>query len=120
MTYNRDQEDTDGDAIGNPVSIRGIEGNILLNTTATNQQFNDPSRIRIYPNPAGQYINIDLDNFKGERITIHNTYGQEVIAEQIRQGTRQKMLSISQLTTGLYTVMIHTKEGVISRQIFVH
>ncbi len=107
------------DSLGNPVSISGIESNILLNTTATDQQFNDPSRIRVFPNPAEQYINIDLDDFKGEQITIHNMYGQKVREEQVEQGIRQKMLSVSQLTTGLYTITIRTEEGVISRQIFI-
>lgn len=107
------------DSLGNPVNISGIESNILLNTTATDQQFNDPSRIRVYPNPAEQYINIDLDDFKGEQITIHNMYGQKVREVQVEQGIRQKMLSVNQLTTGLYTITIRTEEGVISRQIFI-
>ena len=62
--------------------------------------------LRIYPNPATDIINIDLNGFeiKSSLITITNTAGVEVFRAKVTQ--EQSVVNLSQLPAGAYQVMV--------------
>ncbi len=69
----------------------------------------------IYPNPAGEYIEINLDRCatlskfgtsEGNEIKIYNTFGECVMTEPIHPITSSHRMNIEHLPIGLYFIQI--------------
>lgn len=71
--------------------------------------------ISIRPNPAKDFIAIDLNNdlVKIKHITLTNANGQKI--EEINYNFER--VDISELSTGVYFVQIHTDKGTINKKI---
>ena len=76
-----------------------------FNTTATEEQIL-AKKIAIYPNPANDFVTIDLTDLKAERISIFNQLGQEVFAQEAANG--KIVLNVEQLESGMYLVKVQT------------
>ena len=63
----------------------------------------------LYPNPAKDYVYLDLTNIRGEaEIKIVDIKGAVVEKLKVNGGTGNLPISISRLQRGTYTIFIHT------------
>lgn len=94
----------------NEVSEPSIESNI--------DQFLD-EKLLAFPNPAGNNLTVHLN---GQReftsLTLTDLTGRRVITQNSLI-TNHRVIDLSQIPTGLYTLSITTEEGVINRKIEV-
>jgi hypothetical protein len=75
-------------------SISRIEGDL---------QSNSSSPIRLYPNPAGEIINLETDQVLSERIVhIYNIFGQLVMFQELNPDEKISTIDINQLSPGVY------------------
>ncbi|WP_415329189.1 T9SS type A sorting domain-containing protein [Chryseobacterium sp. MMS23-Vi53] len=66
---------------------------------------NSGAKIQIFPNPVADYITVSgIDNAKS--VQVYSISGQMVISE-----TFDKKINVSQLTSGIYILRIHTKDS---------
>lgn len=67
--------------------------------------------ITIFPNPTSNILNIySKDNFNIEEIFIYNMFGQEV------SKSKQKIIDVSSLNSGVYFLKIFTQQGTVNRK----
>lgn len=79
----------------------------LLNTT----DFASSDDFRIYPNPAGEILNIQpTGDTKPQSVAIYNALGQLVMMANATQQT--KAIDVSALHSGNYFIRIQSEEGV--------
>ena len=88
---------------------------IFHNLNKTNS-INDPNNsklenITIYPNPASDFINIDLKDMEDTRAIIYNKSGQ--IVKTFDHDEIDKDLDVSDLIDGIYYVKVLDDKGVI-------
>ncbi len=79
--------------------------------------------INIYPNPASEVLNIDLDNLpintsETVRVSIYNTLGEQ-IKTQVVQSTNTSLL-LSHFQSGLYYVQIEAGTQQFTKKVVVH
>lgn len=90
---------------------------IVNDILARNSQRTNQKQVEIYPNPAREVLSIHLQNVRGERVELFNAAGQRVWRDQVSGD--QVQVSTKDLRSGIYTVKIHTEEGVITRRVLV-
>jgi len=103
----------DGDGFTNRVNITVTAG-----TTSLEDVNSAAANIQVYPNPATDYLNIDLSKAgKVNGIAVFNTIGQKVyVTEQVASLTR---VPVSNLAPGLYFVHISTEKGNVTKQVVI-
>lgn len=77
------------------------------------------SGIHIYPNPAGDHLNIGIEDIAGNRLHIRmfDDTGKEVISR--KWGINDKVLDISFLRPGIYHLIMVSERTTLSRKISV-
>jgi hypothetical protein len=93
------------------VMIRPVVGGRLKTTSVEDPYFTDLNRIRIWPNPAQDYIRIDAGDFALSGllyITITDLSGKIVIKEPYSE-----RIDISSLHEGMYIIITSLKEKVV-------
>ena len=66
------------------------------------------SRIKVYPNPAQNELNISIEDNKLAEIFIYDIKGEVVHHEIFNNG--QQLISLDNFSTGIYMVFIITPE----------
>ncbi|MCF8298309.1 MAG: T9SS type A sorting domain-containing protein [Saprospiraceae bacterium] len=80
-------------------------------STSVNQKFNPDWNISIYPNPADDFININIQgNIKFQEIWITDLYGKIVKPLNIIDITSNR-INISELAKGVYFINVSTDKG---------
>ena len=81
-------------------------GDLLSNVNVLEEATN----VRIYPNPASDYINIEIDQSKAEvlQYVITNAVGQTVLTGSMNDSSLS--LNISNLAKGVYGITLFNKE----------
>jgi Lectin C-type domain/F5/8 type C domain/HYR domain/Secretion system C-terminal sorting domain len=87
--------------------------------------FEKSKGLDIFPNPASDFLNVNLKLFKGKTIdmTIVNMFGQEVFSEKIQKvENNERMLDLGplDLADGFYTLVIYYRGRSFSRAFVVH
>lgn len=78
----------------------------------------DKSMVSIYPNPATDNLNIKVDGSKIEAVQVYSITGALIMnVTQVQQSHTN--IDMSQLQSGLYNVVIKTKEGMGSFKVSV-
>ncbi|MFH1049610.1 MAG: T9SS type A sorting domain-containing protein [bacterium] len=108
---------------------RVLNGNnifIMDDTTSSvaNQHFFSKSdAIKVIPNPASDYIEITLsesselsDSFS---IKLYNILGECVLRKETMVSSTGRRIVISELTNGIYTIIIHNNNKIISEKFLV-
>jgi hypothetical protein len=62
----------------------------------------------IYPNPASDKVNIDLDRVADIEVTLFDIHGQEVLTRKLYNLRNQ--LDISRFTSGVYLIKLEGEE----------
>jgi hypothetical protein len=93
---------------------------IITNTTQNNFQtvvstFNkneDANQLKVFPNPANEMLNINLQNSAIENCTLTNALGQIVYSSANEINVNHKIqLNISNLNQGVYFVKVRAGNG---------
>jgi len=81
-----------------------------LNCTLSNEDLQLENSINLYPNPAFNEFNIELEQEVLDQVNMYNLQGQLVKTSNI------KNVDVSDLTTGIYLVQVVTTNGTTSTQ----
>jgi len=86
---------------------------------------NPNSIIRLYPNPANNYLNIDFYNNSNQavEIEVYNNTGQLVQKRQqsnVMSGMNQMSLDISGLANGIYLVKLKTNQASFTKKFVIN
>jgi uncharacterized repeat protein (TIGR01451 family) len=93
---------------------------IITNTTQNNfqtvvstiNQNNDANQLKVFPNPANELLNINLQNSVIENCIISNALGQTVFSSANEINSNHKIqLNISHLSAGVYFVKVSAGDG---------
>jgi PKD repeat protein len=96
------------------------EVTILNFPVSTNGIKNINSRIKVYPNPTYDILNIELniDNISTVNFQLFDAIGQSVLNMNNQTfGTQKTTMDISDLPSGIYFLQIRMDEKVVSRKI---
>lgn len=92
----------------------GIFGSWKSNTFTTNslslKEIGLKNKIRLYPNPTYNIINVDLDQIEIESVELFDIEGRFISANLI--GLNKNILDLTDFSKGVYVVKIKTKEGI--------
>lgn len=66
--------------------------------------------VRLYPNPANDFVMVTLENGTAERITIRDITGKIVADKIVTENTTELKIPVAELPKGLYFVTVITKE----------
>lgn len=77
-------------------------------------EFWDSEEFKIYPNPARDFVNIELPNIENAYGTIFSLSGEVIMKFEVRN-----RLSISNLNYGLYIIQITTNGGVFNSRLII-
>jgi plastocyanin len=101
-----------------PHYASGMTGKIFVEGTATGNNSDIPetiteNQILIYPNPATDYLTIDLQsgNEKFQSIRILNLVGKELLSVNNPSGKSYQQINVSQFNPGLYLIQIDIDNG---------
>ena len=73
---------------------------------------------KIYPNPANRILTIKSANKDDYDLNIKNTLGQIVFSEN-RLSETEKIIDISKLSSGFYTIEIKNKDKIFSEKLII-
>ena len=78
--------------------------------------------IKVYPNPAKEFVTIDLDQFadKVHLITLLTVQGQEVGSLNISNSEKVLQLPLEDLSAGVYFIQIHASQGILTKKIIIN
>lgn len=74
------------------------------------------AEVHLYPNPAGEWLQIEMDRPRPGILRLYDPAGRAVREEPLRE---HHNLSLRLLPAGLYVVEIKTEEGVLRRKVIV-
>jgi len=79
------------------------------------------SSFRIYPNPAGDFLTVDLSAFRGkaENIEILNMLGGIAESPVPVNHSQQVKISVGNLPEGMYLLNIRSDKGIVVKEIIV-
>ncbi len=87
------------------------------------EKLKEDSYIKIYPNPAQDYFNIEYSSPLSEiiKITLHNEQGTQVYGEEFEKmaGRLKERINVVELQSGPYFLSIFDEDGktIISKKI---
>lgn len=77
---------------------------INYNSTVGLQKYSNNLDVKIYPNPANNFVVIDLNDAKEKTIEVFDVTGRIIISEQTAE--TKKQINISKLDEGVYYVRV--------------
>ena len=89
----------------------------ILNVPTLNK-----ASVNIYPNPAADYLNIDMEGFNGQQVQVIITdmSGKQVINNTLKvNGSQTSTLDVSNLPTGTYFIQIQTEDQNVVKPIVI-
>jgi hypothetical protein len=77
--------------------------------------------INVFPNPAKDFVTIDLKNIndKINLVNLLNSQGQSVYSENINKVANTWNVPLQELPDGIYFLQIQTNNGIVARKIIV-
>lgn len=110
------------DSEGSPIPVNEGEAATFFihdkRTVSSNRSIKSKkSPIKLSPNPANTFINIDTENTELQEVNIYDACGNLILSNTI-SGSND-ILNISSLNEGLYIVHIRTNEGIQTRKIMI-
>lgn len=88
----------------------------LNNSTVGLSEMSVDKTFILYPNPAKQYVNIELSEVKGvESIILYNLMGKIIRTYLVSE----TVLDLTGISTGSYLLTVVTKNGILQKQVVV-
>jgi len=96
----------------------GMKGKITVNAITGINDITRNSRIKIYPNPANNFITYEMESISPvHTIKIINISGSEVkIIEKPEFSGKQIRIDIGNLNKGMYFIQVKSDDGIVSRK----
>lgn len=91
--------------VGNPVDLYSLE---LYSADYTSLDAMEDGQIRIYPNPAKEYLLFDARGERIEKIEIITINGKVIMNKEVHKDNK---VSLEGLAAGTYFIRFHFKEG---------
>lgn len=120
-----DEAERSFDFLGNTATLFSLATMYLeMDIKKANSTYNvaKTGTAHVYPNPAVKelYIDVTLDNVSDVRVELISIEGKVVLTKSFDgvQDSRLRM-DLSAVTSGAYTAMIHTNNGVIAKKVVV-
>ena len=90
----------------------------VINSTGTNE-LSLENNISIYPNPAREYITIEMnfESYTKMEISVFNDLGEKVYFEETSVQQGKKKISLAQLPVGLYFLRARTDSGIYTKRV---
>ncbi|MBJ7428381.1 MAG: T9SS type A sorting domain-containing protein, partial [Bacteroidia bacterium] len=93
---------------------------IFTKDSLTSIDENIKESIKVYPNPATDFVEVEAGNLKNVSVQLYNLLGQELqFQEQLPQANGVIRLYFKQQTKGIYTLKITTDEGSVTQKILI-
>lgn len=94
----------------------------LTRTTAlgvNENQFAD--NIKVYPNPAKDFVTINSNDFDGElnQINLINIQGQSIFTSITSNQSKIINLPINNFSEGIYMLQLHTNKGILTKKLII-
>ncbi len=71
----------------------------------------DQQAIKVYPNPAKDYLVIELMGYEGElALQLIDAKGQQIIVKQIQSKSMQEVINLKEISSGVYQLLIFEGE----------
>ncbi|MDD3773295.1 MAG: T9SS type A sorting domain-containing protein, partial [Weeksellaceae bacterium] len=106
--------------------FEGFIGTYLLDIeiskqTLGTQDFDIANKIKLYPNPAKDFVNIDFSAFANEisKIKISNVQGQVINTVKVGNETLMQ-IPLQNLANGVYFVQVHSSKGISTKKVIVN
>jgi hypothetical protein len=85
----------------------------LVNQVASN------STINIYPNPATEVINVNLQGTVASQVRITDLQGRTLTSITPAITTTIVTIPVNELSEGMYLVQVQTAQGIVTKKIVV-
>ncbi len=86
-----------------------------LNENSSGIKSNDKSsRLKMYPNPVSNFLNVKIDNISDYTITITNILGKKVYKRKLDNSSK---INISELNSGIYIASVSDGKLTMSKKI---
>ena len=115
------------------VSLKGVNGNLLKNfepdfggrfeySFSTSfpvsvEELEFLTSIKVFPNPTGNYCNIEAEDIINAEVSIHNLLGQEIEPPILSSSDDAIRLNLNSFPAGIYSVTIKKGDIITSRKI---
>jgi hypothetical protein len=106
--------------------FEGNMGTYLLDVginrqTLDTQDFDLNNQIKVYPNPAKDFVNINISDYANDvtEIKIYNIQGQIVRSIKVQNETIVQ-IPLDNLTSGFYFAQIYSTKGVSTKKIIIN
>jgi len=99
-----------------------IDGNTTYTETKKIVYAGEENRVRFYPNPANEVLNIEMDNFQNQtgNIQIINMLGQVVKQIPIENAYSDRLqIPVNSLENGMHTLVINVEGKPIQTELFI-
>jgi Secretion system C-terminal sorting domain/SprB repeat len=108
-----------------PVGLHIVHANEPSNSNAdtkmdkisSNDNAASDNNISVYPNPASNFVNLNMEAAANSQVTFYNAAGQ-VVLQKMTEGS-QNRIDISNLAKGDYLVAINNENGTTTKTIAV-
>ena len=114
--YINDAMVTAADIMADNGVVHVINKVLIPDQTTTSVTNLNESEIKLYPNPANDYINIDLPSVSGN-ISIVNITGKTILKKDIRSSVER--IDLSDLNSGIYLVRIQDGPAVLTKKLII-
>ncbi|PBQ32256.1 hypothetical protein CNR22_10895 [Sphingobacteriaceae bacterium] len=124
IVFNLIAADISGDGKQDIVVLAGDMGQTYLgelkvflncNTVGINKEYYIAGKIKLFPNPAKDYLQIETSENTFNRIFIYNELGQLLREEELENNT----LNISELSNGVYSLVLKDKNSLTVSKCFI-
>jgi len=98
-----------------PVVVQVIQDGSNVGISETNM-----NTIRVYPNPATNFVNFSFDKSSGENIRISFVdLNGKIILDRTYPGNKEVSINVRDLTRGYYFVKLLTNNQTVTRKLFL-
>ncbi len=110
---NKDGDELDINLSAEPASVFFVN-NIVTSVV-------DPAlseKVKVYPNPVSDDLNIDLGDLEGQTLELYDVLGKQVSYREL-QSEKLIDLKVDQFEEGIYMLKIQTDQGIVSKRVVV-
>lgn len=103
-------------AAGQLVDLSGSNTSITLDIISGVGQVDGSEGFRLYPNPVGDQLNIEMGTIDAQSVEVYDALGQRLMLLQAN-GNATLQVEAGRLATGLNVVVVRTATGTLTRTV---
>jgi hypothetical protein len=96
---------------GSPI----VTGTTCTTLTLSNSNFEIANNIKMYPNPANNFVTVEVNNLTNAKLQVLDVTGKVLMNESLNNTTNS--VNVQQLPTGLYFFKVTSNEGTATSKI---